>query len=331
MRFLKSKQKVYTSDSAAINQSEDVGVEGKRYPIHALGRVIALHPSTMLLTFLLPLVFFIVGCIKIQPDLSCAVDDYQISSKVPVRKDALMINAVLDQWSAALTGENFMNMIRSTDHQRTIVQDTLELRAVIDLPALMEFAKMQNMDNKTRDRYGNFLTEEVFRVYRAVEQLITMQDGYEDVCFTNNLRDGVVSNVYPVCTPVASITQYIYPVWDVLEWNMNGTGSVYQLNYLPRLFSNPSYGWFFDNNFSTLNPVARQLRSQYTFGSSKGQSKRDYLRHMRKFLPRLIASVNRGEFVSLGFAHFYLGGGTSQNLLAQMACDSEYYKVGVAA
>ncbi|KAL7699481.1 subtilisin-like serine peptidase [Lotmaria passim] len=331
MRFLTSKQKVYTTDTAAINDAEDVGVEGKRYPTHMFGRFASRNPGVTFLTFIVPFVFFIIGCVKIEKDLSCVLDDYQIRSTIPVRKDALKIKSIVDQWSIALTGEQILNLILDTSHERTIVEDSVELRAILNFPKLIEYATAKKLDNATRDKFSNLLTIEVMQIFRAVEKLITLQDGYTDVCFTNNLRNGNPNEDYPTCAPVSSVTQYLYPEWNSLEWSMTGSGKTYQLDYLPRIFVNPSYGWFFDSNFSTINPVARQLRSQFTFASSKGATKKEYRKHVKKFLPTMMSQVNSGRAVQVNFVDFYFGGGTSQDLLMEIACDGEGYKVGVAA
>ncbi|KAG5474824.1 hypothetical protein LSCM4_04001 [Leishmania orientalis] len=96
------------------------------------------------------------------------------------------------------------------------------------------------------------------------------------------------------------------------------------------LFSNPSYRWFFDNNFSTLNQKALQLRSQYTFASSRWEPKTAYRRRLKKYLPRVMSFVNSGQAAALPFVKFRLGGGSSQDILMEIAGEREWYKVGVA-
>ncbi|KPA85171.1 subtilisin-like serine peptidase [Leptomonas pyrrhocoris] len=329
MRFFHLKQKVYTTDTSPAINSEDVGVEGKRYPTHKFGRFISNYPILMLATFLLPLAFFMVGCVLITSDMSYSLDDFQIRSTIPIRSDALKINSVLDDWARILSGTDLLAGSVNLKHDRAIVKDTLELRAVIDLEAVFKAQKQYNYSDDKRAEMSNMLSPSNIAMYRVIEKMITQQEFYEDVCFTNDLRGGVVNNVYPTCVPVSSVTQYVFPVWNGTSWNMDGSGDVYQLDGLPRLFSNPSYGWFFDNNFSTLNPVARQLRSQYTFASTRGENRKLYLDRMQKFLPKATRYLT--ESVNMYYAKLYLGGGTSQNLLMEIAGRKEGFKVGVAA
>ncbi|CAC9504940.1 serine peptidase, clan SB, family S8-like protein [Leishmania infantum JPCM5] len=331
MRIFSSRQKVYTTGTAPVNTSEDVGVEGKRYPTHTLGRFIVQYPAPMLLTLVLPFVFFVIGGAKLQSGLSYSLDDYQIRSTIGVRRDALRVNGVLNDWAYSLSGAYWLSDSVDLSHPRTYVQDTLELRAVINLQDLMEYAKKVGWSPETRDAYANLLNPDLFKIYRAAEEHVTELDGYEGVCFTNDLRNGQINSIYPTCTPVSSVTQYIYPSWNGLEWFMNGSGTVFQLDYMQRLFANPSYGWFFDNNFSTLNQRALQLRSQYTFASSWSESKASYRNRMKRFLPRAMNFVNSGQAASLPFVEFYLGGGSSQDILMEIAGEREGYKVGVAA
>ncbi|KAK7195001.1 subtilisin-like serine peptidase [Novymonas esmeraldas] len=331
MRFFSQKQKVYTTDSAPINESEDVGVEGKRYPTFLLGRLIARYPAVSLLTLLLPLAFFVVGCVRIQSRMSFTLDDYQIRSTVPVRRDALKVNAVLDNWATALSNQPFYTAALTRPHPRVDVQGTVELRAIIQLQNLATYARQLNWDLATRDSYANMLKPDLFAIYRAAETRITQLDGYGSVCFTNDLRNGQLNNIYPACAPVSSMTQYIFPVWDGLEWYMNGSGTQFQLDYMQRVFANPSYGWFFDSNFSALNQRALRLRSQYTFASSRSEPKSAYRKQMKKFLPGAMDFVNSGQAVALPFVDFYLGGGSSQDILMEIAGEQEGYKLGVAA
>ncbi|CAJ1029052.1 hypothetical protein, conserved [Leishmania lindenbergi] len=331
MRFFSSKQKVYTTDTAPVNTSEDVGVEGKRYPTHALGQFIVKYPVLLLLTLTLPFVFFVIGCSRIQSDLSYSLDDYQIRSTVAVRRDALKVNGVLDAWTLSLSGASWLSDSIDVSHPRSLVQDTVELRAIINLQDLMTYAAEVNWSPETRDAYANMLHPNIFSTYRAAEEHVTRLDGYEGVCFTNDLRNAQVNSIYPTCTPVSSVTQYVYPSWTGLEWFMNGSGTVYQLDYMQRLFANPSHRWFFDSNFSTLNQKALQLRSQYTFAASRWESKAAYRERMRKFLPGAMDFINTGQAAALPFVDFYLGGGSSQEILLEIAGKQEGYKVGVAA
>ncbi|KAG5474483.1 hypothetical protein LSCM1_03269 [Leishmania martiniquensis] len=324
-------QRAYTSGTAPISTSEDVGVEGKRYPTPAVGCFIANYPAQVLLTIALPLVFFVIGCTRIQSDLSYSLDDYQIHSNIGVRRDALKVNGALDNWTFALSGAHWLSDSVNLSHPRTLVQDTVELRALINLKNLVSYAHEVQWPPETREAYASMLHPDLLRVYHAAERLITQLAGYESLCFTNNLRNGELNNIYPTCALVSSVTQYIYPSWTGTEWLMDGSGPVAQDEYMQRLFSNPSYAWFFDKNFWTLNQKALHLRSQYTFASSRSESKAAYRRRMKSFLPNAMKFVNSGQAAALPFVQFRLGGGSSQNVLMEIAGEREGYKVGVAA
>ncbi|KAG5500568.1 hypothetical protein JKF63_03663 [Porcisia hertigi] len=331
MRIFSSKQKVYTTDSAPIDTSEDVGVEGKRYPTSLLGRLIVRYPALMLLTFSLPLAFFVIGCMRINSKMSYSLDDYQLRSSTDIRQSALKVKGVQDDWAVALSGSDWLAQSVNLTHPRAVIQDTVELRAMINLTALSDYAQAMGWSPEKRDTHSNMLHPSILDVYRSTEKRITQLEGYESVCFTNDLRNNEATKLYPTCAPVSSITQYTYPTWTGSEWIMDGAGSVHQLNYMQRLFANPSYGWFLDRNFSTLHQKSLHMRSQYTFASSRGESKSAYRARMKKFLPHAIDLVNTGGDDALPFVHFHFGGGSLQDILMEIAGEKEGYKVGVAA
>ncbi|KAG5475164.1 hypothetical protein CUR178_04615 [Leishmania enriettii] len=137
MRVFSFMEKIYTTGTAPVSTSEDVGVEGKRYPTHMVGRAIVNHPTPILLTVALTLVLFVIGCAIIQSALSCSLDDHQIRSTIGVRRDALKVKSALDDWAFALSGAYRLSDSVDLSHPRTLVRDTVELRANVDLQGLV--------------------------------------------------------------------------------------------------------------------------------------------------------------------------------------------------
>lgn len=331
MQLFSSKQKVYTTDSVPINASEDVDVEGKRYPTNRFGRLIAQHPFFAFLTVLLPFAFFVIGCVSIRSDLSYKLADYNLRPSLPVRRDSIVYDDVMDSWTSALSGDSWLMGNVDKSKTRAIVQDYVEMRAVLSLSDLYEY--LTQLGSSTQfDLYSSLLSTDIASIYIAAEQYITNLPGYTDLCFTNDLRNGVVnSGALPTCAPVSSFSQYIFPVWSGTEWYLNGTGSTFQLDYISRLFTNGNYPWFVDNNFSSKNTVALQLRSQFTFASTKSEGTASYHKRIKEFLPMALDYINKGYAVQLPFVNFYLGGGSSEDIKIEIIAEKETYKVGVAA
>ncbi|KAG5474823.1 hypothetical protein LSCM4_04000 [Leishmania orientalis] len=217
MRVFSFMEKIYTTGTAPVNTSEDVWVEGKRYPAHMVGRAIVNHPTPILLTVALSLVLFVIGCAKIQSALFCSLDDYQIRSTIGVRRDALKAKSALDGWGFALPGAYRLSDSVNLSHPRTLVQGTVELRVNVDLQGLVSYADEVNMTPAERDAYANMLHPDLLSIYRTAERHVTQLAGYESVCFTSDLRNGQLNHIYPTCAPVSSVTQYVYPFWTGLE------------------------------------------------------------------------------------------------------------------
>ncbi|CAD2218773.1 serine peptidase, clan SB, family S8-like protein [Angomonas deanei] len=332
--MLSTNQKIFVGDAKTAHTADNASVEGKKYPSSLYGRFLTRHPCISFLTVLLPLAFFVVGIVYFNEYTNFLVEDFRLSSSIRVQREQETIAQLTKDWNAYMSGGLFLEYEISQDggHPRSNIQTTVELRYKLNLTRMYERYKQMNYTSAVFLEMSSLLYLTNIYSIQAVERYIqqSINPFYRtDMCYTNSFRRGYAHNDVPDCVPFTSITQYYFPEWDGKEFNMTGEGTYYQYNVVPRIQQSSTHRWFFDNNFSTQFPYARQMRSVFALATDDPKPGKGWRDVSSRFVLTVVNTANKvlnNYYVSVA-----VGGSSVESIKARNVFQVEMYKTGIPA
>eukprot|EP00759_Apiculatamorpha_spiralis_P057033 PhF_6_TR8356/c0_g1_i1/m.13107 len=198
----------------------------------------------------------------------------------------------------------------------------------------------------------NLLRKETLNWIRDVEQGINLLNGYEFVCWMNNMKEqGIVGNTSTDCAPLNSILSYFYPgtlqqyrdfnYQSWYNWEFTGVTGSYQeplKSVVSSLLRNDNYRWFVDGHFGPTIQETIALRTQITIGTpiqdfynsenlTSSEEKRvleAFLLHFRDYMES--SAVQNHPFISVSY-----GGDRLVELIIAEMLQSDWYLLLISA
>ncbi|CCW62260.1 unnamed protein product [Phytomonas sp. EM1] len=300
------------------------GLEYQNYPTDFFATIIIERPFLLFLTILIPLAVFVIPLSIGYIYIDYTVGEFQLRPDIEVRASADTFSETLDAYVSRISGAFYLRDLIDIQKPRSQIRGSLWMCSMVDVSRLQYYCKENRLSCNDLD---NILHPDNLQYITSLERNIAALESFTEVCFTNNLEYGQNSDAFPVCVPPTGLLQYVLPEWNSTEerWHMNGRGSQLQVNYLPVLFMNPNYAWFFDSNFSTTNHRAHLIRTEFTLASSVNQSVHEYKQKVRTFIRDALWYLKRNA--NHPFIWTLIGGDIVESLKTEENTLGEYIRL----
>lgn len=240
--------------------------------------------------------------------------------------------AVTDAWADEMS--NVMALERLIEHRepRSLSRNSIEVRYSIDMSALQSYALDKGMNWETEGALlADLLLPENLDFNKKLESTLRAFPSFRTVCFTNDIEYGAISGLktIPECVPPTSLLQYVYPQADMettdesRRWHMTGLGNAHQEAYLPRLFTNTNFCWFFNSNFSRTSTVPRPVRSSFLLATGPDEAEAEY----RKRATALVQAADKviADTGAHPYIRAHIGGDNAENARIDTVASTEGY------